>query len=211
MRHQPISVLFFATVGCSMFLAPSASADPIALAPHERTVTLANGQALTVGNRDESATTLPPVGTIREIEVSSTAYVQTGDQVGDAVLKTGYHVACAVDIGRLGPNVGGDLGIAPGVTIAPGTGGVPDLTGTIGPSAGLSGSVSLEINPGDVKDVALGEKKLDGPRAAITNRGVRIQIDKCVAPVTVRSYTIVKVQSPEVDDSIAVYGDPVTM
>ncbi|WP_169814355.1 MspA family porin [Nocardia mexicana] len=213
-----------AAVSAAMAVAaPQACADVLQLAPHEQSVTMPDGWELTVGHQQESGNRVAPlnvIGSTREVFVTNQSYGGvggSGSALKGVVLKAGYHLGCAVDITSVTLGVQFSAGFQPGITISPTTPmGVtalpsPSATVAIGPSAAVTPTFSVTLTPGQVVDLPMGEKPLEGPKAYITNRDAHVKMDGCIGPAAIRSYTIVAAQSSAADDSVAVYGDPIAL
>ncbi|MET7770249.1 MspA family porin [Nocardia sp. NPDC005366] len=73
--------------------------------------------------------------------------------------------------------------------------------------------LALNLKPGDVQDIAIGEGKelIPGKTVQIVTRDYHIKVDDCLGPVTIRQFTYLYARSPEVDDSGAVFGDPTSL
>ncbi|WP_245677959.1 MspA family porin [Nocardia acidivorans] len=205
MRSKPVG-MFLITSGIMLCAAPPSQADVVDLASHERTFASPIG-SFTVGNRTESVNRIAPlnqVGTSREALVSTVAYGRV-DGVAGGQLKTGYHVGCAVNL--LNGNVGAiPQAYAPTVNIPvipdPGLG-----VAVIGPNVQVP--LSVNLSPGEVKDVPVAEKDLmPGKEVQIVIRDFHIAVNQCTGPVAIRQYTYLYAKSAEVDDSGAVFGDP---
>ncbi len=187
-------------VGVVLFSTPTARADVEELTPHEKTFGSAFG-SFTVGSRFETINRIPSLnlmGTTREALLSGIAYGRVnGPAIG--VLKTGYHVGCAVNIG------GGSVGASPQVTVtSPGSqNGLPQVQAEFQPI------VSMSLAPGEVKEVPLGEKEMaPGHVVQIVIRDFHLTVNQCSGPVTLRQYAYLYAKSADVDDSGAVFGDP---
>lgn len=196
--------LFFLAMYVVVACAPSAGAEIITMAPHEKTFDSAIG-SFTVGTRDEAINRVPPlneVGTTREAFVSETSYARLNGSAG-GVLRSGYHVGCAEQVGPLmfGTWSQGALG----TFVTPGAPGPPSLNGFIDPQP----LITLNLLPGQVREVPLAEKELvPGKTVTSVMRDYHIVVNQCSGPVSIREYAYVYVQSAEVDDSGAIFGDP---
>ncbi|MFF0490789.1 MspA family porin [Nocardia sp. NPDC004068] len=185
--------------GVVVCCAPFARAESEETAPHEMTFASAFG-SFTVGSRFAtidrhiSANLVHPT---REALLSGVAYGRiNGPATG--VLKTGYHVACAIDID------GGIANVTPDITLSgpPGPDGLPQIQAQMRPT------LDLKVNPGEVKEIPLGEKEMaPGHTVQIVVRDFRLSVNDCTGPVSVRQYTYVYARSADVDDSGAVFGD----
>lgn len=171
---------------------PAVQAEIISMAPHEKAYSSPAGNFM-VGNREEQINRIPPlnmVGTSREVLVSNIAYGRL-EEAPAGKLKVGYHVGCAIQIGA------GTVGTTP--DIIP----VPTPSFNFGPVA------TVNLLPGEITDVPIQEKAMiTGKNIQLITRDFHIRVNACTGPVTLRQYTYVQVNSPEVDDSGAVFGDP---
>ncbi|MCM6773280.1 MspA family porin [Nocardia sp. CDC159] len=187
-------------VGAVVWCGPTARAEVEQLTPHEKTMGSAFG-SFTVGSRFETINRIPPLnlmGSTREALLSGISYGRIdGQAIG--ILKTGYHVGCAVNIG------GGNIGTTPQITVtSPGSqSGLPQVQVQAQPI------ISLSLAPGEVKEVPLGEKEMaPGRTVQIVIRDFHLTVNQCSGPVTLRHYAYVYTRSQDVDDSGAVFGDP---
>ncbi|MFI5781498.1 MspA family porin [Nocardia sp. NPDC051570] len=187
-------------VGAVMCCAPTARADVEEMTPHEKSFASVFG-SFTVGSRFETVNRIAPLnlmGTTREALLSGISYGRiNGPAVG--VLKTGYHIGCAVNIG------GGSVGTSPQVTVtSPGAqSGLPQVQAEFQPI------VSMSLAPGEVKEIPVGEKEMAPGRVVqIVIRDFHLTVNQCSGPVTIRQYAYVYARSADVDDSGAVFGDP---
>lgn len=123
-----------------------------------------------------------------------TAAVRTG------IIEQGIQIGCGVDVSN-----GATLGLAAsfgpnvGITMA-------------GPSVGLSATagpnVSMQVKPGAITTIPMGEKVMEGPRASISANNIHVKIDGCWGEVTVRTYAMVAVSTATADESVFVYSEP---
>jgi hypothetical protein len=191
-----------------------AGAEILRLPAHEQSITTPDGWRITAGHRDETANRVLPlngIGTTREVFITNQAYGQiggAGSPLQGVVLKTGYHLGCAVNITSLTLGAQVSAGITPGINITPSIP-TPVVGATIGPTLSLAPSFTVSLVPGQVVDLPLGEKPLAGSEAFITNRDAHVKLDGCAGPASIRSYAIIALKSAAADDSVAVYGDPV--
>ncbi|MFI5719891.1 MspA family porin [Nocardia sp. NPDC051750] len=216
----PVKVRFWFSVAAALtavgLSGGSAQAEVLELPAHERSISTPDGWAVTVGHHTESANRVLPlnsVGTTREVFVTNQAYGKlagSGTALQGVVLKTGYHLGCGMNITDITLGASVSAGISPGIEITPSMP-MPTVGANIGPSVSVQPSFSVSLKPGQVVDLPLGEKEVQGPEAFITNRDAHVKIDGCIAPASIRSYAIVAVKSAAADDSVAVYGDPVAL
>ncbi|MGW4365257.1 MspA family porin [Nocardia takedensis] len=83
----------------------------------------------------------------------------------------------------------------------------PSITVDPGPFA------ELELAPGDITNIDLTEGKalIPGKTVQIIIRDFHIKVDSCAGPVTIRQYTSIQTRTPELDDSGAVFGEPLKL
>ncbi|MGW4771540.1 MspA family porin [Nocardia sp. NPDC004278] len=206
-----------AAIGAAMLAcATNAEAEGLLMASHESSVTMEDGWQLAVGHHNEEANTVPPlngIGTTREVFVTNQAYGSIaghGTKLQGVVLRTGYHVGCAVDLTSITLGATVNVGFTPGILIQPGIP-TPTVGANIGPTASITPSFQVTLAPGKIADLPTGEKSIEDTKAFITTRNAHVKIDGCVGPASIRSYTIIAAKSAQADDSLAVYGDPVPL
>ncbi|QIS11002.1 MspA family porin [Nocardia arthritidis] len=195
-RMRAILVTACAAVAgaCAVVAAVPARAEIITMPPHERSfVSPNNAMHFIVGAKGEKINRIAPlnqVGTSREALVTVIGYsIAQGASGGK--LRVGYHVGCAVTIGA------GTLGAT------------PDLVIGQQPSFNPNPVATINLTPGEIKEIALMDKDLvPGKLTQLSVRDFHIVVNACTGPVTLREYTYADVKSPEVDDSAAVFGDP---
>ncbi|MFI6776076.1 MspA family porin [Nocardia sp. NPDC050412] len=201
------------TAGWLVMFIPGSHAEVLSMAPHEKTYASPNGVSFTVGHQNEEVNRVPSlnaIGTTREVFVTNWAY---GEVNGPAsgTMKTGYHIGCAVDLSGIKFGMSAKAGFEPGFQIDPGIP-TPTLTAKLGPYIGGEATLSVDLKPGTVADVQLGEKKLvNGIRAAAISRDFHLVLNGCIGPASIRAYNTVVVESPQVSDGGAVFGDPVSI
>ncbi|MBB5917909.1 hypothetical protein BJY24_006821 [Nocardia transvalensis] len=188
-----------AAAAAALVGAPLARADVEQLPPREKTFPSAFG-SFTVGVHDENVNRLPPlnmVGTTREALVGHVAWGRVDGPAG-GVLKTGYHVGCAVTVGP------GQFGATPDLEAGIEGGEVPSPHILANPNP----IVTLNLSPGEVSEVPVAEKELiPGKVVQTVVRDFHIIVNACSGPVAIRQFTYLYAKSAEVDDSGAVFGD----
>lgn len=213
---KKILLSFVAALSLVGLAGGTAGAEIVRLPAHEQSITTPDGWQVAVGHRDEIVNRVVPlngIGTTREVFVTNQAYGKLGGggaPLEGAVLKTGYHLGCAVNITSVTLGASVTAGISPGIIISPSIP-TPTVGATIGPNLSVAPSFTVAMAPGQVVDLPLGEKPLQGPEAFITNRDAHVKVDGCAGQASIRSYAIIAVKSSAADDSVAVYGDPVTV
>ncbi|GAB4583319.1 MspA family porin [Nocardia sp. IFM 10818] len=191
------------------------TANAWALAPHEKTLDAPNGMVVTVGHTANAARPVAPLNgmpTSREVYLDNTSYgAVTG---GTGKIRTGYFVACAVDL-DVTFSIDADIGIDAGVNVGVGvdmTGVTPLAGADISPSFGAGIGFDLSIAPGKITDIKLSEKELPpGGTGYIVGRDYRLTVEGCGGPLTVQAYTIIEATSPEADAADWVIGDPIVL
>ncbi|MBH0777502.1 MspA family porin [Nocardia bovistercoris] len=191
-------------------------ADAAAYAAHQNIYTAPNGFAFTVGHTDLVAVPVPPqngMPTTREVFLDNTSYGQI-DSPGTGMLKTGYLVSCAVDIDlSFGTHLG--AGIGAGLTL--GLGASPDslapgLNASIGPEISASIGLDLEVEAGAIEQIEVATKPLSGGGIGYAmSRDFHLKVEGCGGPLSIRPYTRIEVESPEVNGNGAVYGDVIVL
>ncbi|WP_182358642.1 MspA family porin [Tomitella gaofuii] len=185
--------------------AGTASAEE--LAPRTATVTTVDGWDVSVTASDLSVHPVPNLAGspfTREGFVSATVTGEVQGQgtapVRSGKVEQGIQIGCGVDVSS-GATLGLNATFGPnvGITMA-------------GPSAGLSAtagpSVSIQVKPGQITSLSLGEKQMQGPAATISAHGVHLKVDGCWGPVSVRTFAMVAISTDTSDDSAYVYSDP---
>lgn len=200
------------TLGVPATTAPSAAAD----ASHEKSYSVPGGVEFTVGQRDVASRPMAPLNgmpTNREVLLDTDFYgLISGSDSG--VLKTGYYIACAMDLdpkAKLETKLQGEADLDLGVYIAPGEVS-PSIDVSVSPN--LSGAIGAELSmaPGKIVDVSVGEKKLTpGVLGTVASRDFHIHVSGCGGPLSIRAYARVTAESPAVNASGAIYGDPIAL
>lgn len=87
----------------------------------------------------------------------------------------------------------------------------PNVAITVGGSALAIPGVSVSPKPGTISTIPFMTKMLAGGHATITTEQVQIKVDSCAGPVSLRSYAVVSTSTATADNSVAVYGDPISL
>ena len=199
-------------VGCGVVTAPHAAA---ATAPHEKTYS-AGGIEYTVGHRDFAARTIAPLNgmpTNREAFLDNTTYGRfTGP--GSATLETGFLVACQLDLDTdltLEADLDVDAGVDASAEVS--TDGLdPSVKLKTSPEVSAGAGFDFELGPGEIAEIDDGDMKLtSGKTGSYYSRDVHITANNCGGQLTVRGYSIIRVESEETGASGAVYTDPITL
>lgn len=208
------AVLSIATL--ALGIVGAGHADAAAYAAHQNIYTAPNGFAFTVGHTDLVAHPVPPqngLPTTREVFLDNTSYGQIDDP-GTGMLKTGYLVSCAVEIDL---SFGTHLGAGVGAGLTLGVGGSPDalepgLNAYVGPEVAASISLDLDIEPGTIEQIEVATKNLSGGTTGYAmSRDFHLTVQGCGGPLSIRPYTRIEVESPEVNGNGAVYGDVIVL
>jgi hypothetical protein len=211
MSRNRVLVAVVAALGCAVAATP----DAAAYAPREKTYT-AGGIEYMVGHTDLAArpvTALNGALTNREAFLDNTTYGRFAGE-GKGTLRAGYLVACQFDLDAelgLDAEVGADAGADAGIDIDL-DGVEPGLDLSIGPEVSGSAGLSFSLTPGEIADIEVGEKELQpGTTGYYYTRDAHIDVANCGGPLTIRGYSIIEIDTPEVGASGAVFTDPITL
>ncbi|MFC9436550.1 MspA family porin [Nocardia sp. NPDC057030] len=75
--------------------------------------------------------------------------------------------------------------------------------------AEVTGTGRQTVKPGGITTIEFGTKPLAGPRASITVDQVQVKVNACMGPVSLRSFATARITTPEADNTVTVYGDPI--
>ncbi|MGW4842902.1 MspA family porin [Nocardia brasiliensis] len=198
------------TLGALIWAGAGTSAADL-VADKNRTVDNDTGWHLSVTKTRETLDRYPNLAATmftREgfVAVKATAEITgTGRQpVTAGALSLGYQIGCQVDVSNgLTLGMGFSVGPNASVTISQ----FPAVT--LGASASVSPNISTTVRPGGITTVEFGTKPLAGARASIAVDQVQIKVDACMGPVSLRSFATARISTPEADDTVSVYGDPI--
>lgn len=197
------------TSATALALAPSASAEVIQLAPHQKSITTSDGWNVTLRADNETWNKVPPLnmaGTSREGFGTFAGTAQVSGQGSSALkavsLEVGYQVSCFADLASVGMSFQATVQPQIGVQLYP-VGPIPtaQLGAVIGPS------FSVNMTPGTIVEIPVARKDLEAGIAVLQIREAHISVNGCIGPSQVRSYAKVVVDSKLVKDGTAVYGD----
>ncbi|WP_282779334.1 MspA family porin [Nocardia sp. CC201C] len=133
--------------------------------------------------------------------------------VRSATIAVGLMIGCNTDVssgmtlgmaGTLGANLG-VLGSGTASQYPSGT-----LGGNAGLNAGITPSVQVTLRPGSITTVALGSKPLAAATGYLALYDVALRVDSCVGQVALRSVAALTVSTAAADDTITVFGDPLS-
>lgn len=184
-----------------------AAATPTPLAGKSQTITTDDGWDVSVEASNLVVNPVPNLaGSIFTREgfisgkVTGTVSGAGAAPVRSGVIEQGVQIGCGVDVSN-GATVGFGASFGPsvGITMA-------------GPSAGLSATagpnVSMQVRPGVITTIPLGNKTMEGARTSISASNIHVKVDGCWGGVTVRTYAMIAVSTANSDDSVYVYSDP---
>ncbi|WP_334029236.1 MspA family porin [Nocardia terpenica] len=194
-------------------MAAAGTADAEVVGDKQRDVRTDDGWMLQVSKSQENLDRWPAlsaVPTSREGFVSLKAIAAiTGAgrvPVSSGTVTLGYQIGCQVDVSTgltlglgfsIGPNASLNISYPPSVSV--------------GGQASVSPNISTTLKPGAIATVPFGSKPLAASRASITADQVEIKVDACAGPVTLRSYATASMSTATADNSVTVYGDPITL
>lgn len=193
-------VMSVATAPCTGADPNSAPAPPDAALPADgrvasnppATVNTPDGWTLALGAKDEMQVPVAPLTTA----VSSREYLSSGifvaslrgPELARGSLEVGYQIGCGIDMSTSnGVTMGGNAGVAPGVTPT------FDTTGTLPPllpfvTTPVNGVMTVGMKPGLVIAVPVVKKQFKGPDPWVMISNFHIKIDGCVGQSFIRSY-----------------------
>jgi hypothetical protein len=127
--------------------------------------------------------------------------------VDSGAMTLGYQIGCQVDVSN-GVTLGLSAAVGPSV-------GITVIPSSVGENGGVTAlaipTVSVAPKPGAITTIPFGTKALAGSHGSVSADQVEIKVDSCMGPVTLRSYAVVSMSTPLADNSVAVYGDPVSL
>lgn len=211
------------------FQAPPVAAEAFPAAPHERSVTAADGRTLLVGHRNEKAQRVASgLFSTRKASVDNEAYATISGRgtarLTEAELTIGYHIGCAVALAKISVEVKSllqafGLNAEPGPFLRPSTIVVkPDErmpprrnSSTVYPGMKIEPEVTVSLAMGSIADIRLATAPVRNGRAAAGVRHTDITVEGCVGPVAIRSYAVLTTKSTRADESVVVYGEPILL
>jgi len=143
----------------------------------------------------ESVYRVPSVdnnGSTRTAEVNGNVFasVKGGADV-EGTIKTGYIVGCQINISGLSGSLGGTLDI-------------------LGGSAGVSGALSIPLEPGQIGYIGLGSRSVKNGVSAIQYKRQAISVSTCGGYAQARAYTTVEIKG-DYYIKTTLYGAPFTL
>ncbi|KZM69274.1 hypothetical protein AWN90_09670 [Nocardia terpenica] len=189
------------------------SADADITADKRRDIGTDDGWTLSVTKTQESLDRWPALDatpTSREgfASLEATADI-TGNgtkPVNSATVTLGYQVGCQIDVSTgltlgmglsFGPNVSVNISYPPSVSV--------------GAQASVTPNIQTTVKPGTIATIPFGSKPLAASHASITADQVEVKVDACLGPVTLRSFATAAMSTATADNSVTVYGDPITL
>lgn len=165
-----------------------------------------DGWELTVAGNDETRVAVAPLTTAltsREYLVGGT-FTGTVAGEGPTALKggslvVGYRIGCGI--------VGGPVEMLGSVGATP-TFGSNAVIGAV--QLPVNGQIKINLRPGTVTTVPVGQKDYKGKEARVTVTGFRVRVDGCVGQSFIQSYATFKSSSADTDD-IVTYAGQVTV
>ncbi len=177
------------------------SPDVVASAPSGR-LTTPDGWELTVGAKDETQVAVAPLTTAltsREYVVGGTftaAVTGTGaTKLSGGSLVVGYRIGCGI--------VGGPVEVFATTGATPRFGIDAVLGEVIVP---FNNQIKINLRPGTVTLVPVGEKQFKGSDARVTVTGFRIKTDGCVGQSFIQSYATLTVNTTDTSDIVTYAG-----
>lgn len=185
-----------------------------------RTRTTADGWEITISKTDENLERQPPLNAAafsREAFLSVLARGDIGGQgrvpVRAYTIAVGLMIGCNTDVspgmtaglsGALGANVG-VLGSGTAAQSPSGT-----LGGNAGLNAGITPSIQVTLRPGTITTIALASKPMGAATGYLALYDVALRVDSCIGQVAMRSVAALTVSTTTADDTITVYGEPLS-
>ncbi|MEU1983645.1 MspA family porin [Nocardia sp. NPDC019395] len=229
-KRKRLSLLLTAAAAMVLahFPAPPAAADVVAPAPHERSVTAADGRILRVGNRPERVDRVASgMLSRRSASVDIEAYGALAGRgkspLESAELAIGYHVGCAVALAEISAGVKSLLsaiGLSEEgpyqrdstIVVKPDESKPEsESESRIYPGMTVAPEVTMSLATGSIADIRLATAPVRKGRAAAGIRRTHITVEGCIGPAAIRSYAVLTTKSALADETVVVYGDPVLL
>lgn len=201
-----------AAVSAALCAAPQVIAEPLpppdgAVAPAAPGILQTpDGWELSVEGKDETRVAVAPLTTAltsREYLVGGT-FTGTVGGVGSTTLSggslvVGYRIGCGI--------IGGPVEMLGSVGATP-TFGSNAVIGAV--QFPVNGQIKVNLRPGTVTTVPVGQKEVKGEQVRVTVTGFRVRVDGCVGQSFIQSYATFKSSSSDTDD-IVTYAGQVTV
>jgi hypothetical protein len=181
-----------------------AAADPVPVADVTQSADTDTGWHLTATLTNQTINSVPNMaatGFTREGFLSGKAIAKIdGDgkvpvMSGNVILAA--QLGCQIDLSQgVNLSVGGDIGISVGFNPF-----------TPAPYADIYPSISVQLLPGKISTLVLGNKDLKGRLGEITIHDAHVKVDGCGGPVAVRMIAFALISTDIGDDSVNTYGD----
>ncbi|MEC3916236.1 MspA family porin [Nocardia sp. CDC160] len=178
------------------------------------------GWEISIAKTEENLDRWPPLNAAafsREAFFSATVSASIDGHgrtpVRSGIISMGLMIGCNTDVspgltmgmtGTLGANLGA-LGTGTVTQYPAGTAG---LNG--GVNAGVSPMVQVTLRPGTITTVALAAKSMAASTADLAVEGVALHVDSCMGQVAMRSIATLTISTATRDNSVTVYGEPVS-
>jgi hypothetical protein len=218
----PACVAAAVTLSAVLCAAPAAGAEPAPLPPAVAdgapppngaiaaaapgVLSTPDGWELTVAGADKTRVAVAPLTTAltsREYLVGGT-FTGTVAGAGSTTLSggslvVGYRIGCGI--------IGGPVELLGSVGATP-TFGSNAVIGAV--QFPVNGQIKVNLRPGTVTTVPVGQKDYKGDEVRVTVTGFRVRVDGCVGQSFIQSYATFKSSSTDTDD-IVTYAGQVTV
>ncbi|MET8653333.1 MspA family porin [Nocardia aurea] len=209
MSWKHVAAISALAVATGTGVAATAHAEVLKFAPHERTITTADGWDLSVRLEGEDWNRVPTTnmtGTSREGYGTLRAVVNVGghgSSLKGVQVQVGYIIGCFADLNNVTVGLQGSVGPQAGIEAGFPVPVVPkgQITATLTPTIGAS------VAPGEIKVYGLAQKNLEATEGVLQIREAHMNIDGCIGPAQVRAFASVTIDSKIVKDGTTVYGD----
>ncbi|BAW09741.1 conserved hypothetical protein [Nocardia seriolae] len=84
------------------------------------------------------------------------------------------------------------------------------LGGNAGLNAGITPSIQVTLRPGTITTIALASKPMGAATGYLALYDVALRVDSCIGQVAMRSVAALTVSTTTADDTITVYGEPLS-
>jgi len=158
-----------------------------------------DGWELIVGAKDETQEAVAPLTTAlssREYLVSGTfTGLVTGGgttELTGGSLEAGYRIGCGI--------VGGPVEMI-------GEAGTETIINPLLQGFSVEGEVKVNLRPGIVEVIPVGQKNFTGDEVRITITGLRVKVDNCVGESFLQSYATLTSSTADTDDVVTYVGE----
>jgi MspA len=199
-----LGVIVVTLICTGVFIGGVAAADPVPVADVTQSADTDTGWHLSAALTNMTINSVPNMAATaftREGFLSGKA-IATIDGNGKVPVQSGNvilaaQVGCQIDLSQ-GANLslGADVGISVGFN--------PFMPS---PYADIYPSVSVQLLPGKISTLVLGNKDLKGRVGEVTVHDAHVKVDGCGGPVSVRMIAYALISTDIGDDSVNTYGD----